>query len=147
MSSTVTVALQADDIEPWLRQAADDAARYSSLADHIGRATYHAPLGHGESYEDARARWQRAFLKARRIVQAFGVDYEPVSEEETLTITFDEIGGRTKVMRLPGLGPVGWRTGGRPDYRHPRPCYRGGVHHAACNAAADRVIRRWRAGL
>ena len=81
------------------------------------------------------------------MVEAFGVEYEPTSQDETLTVDYRYVGGTTKVKNFPGIGPVGWSTGSKPDYDHPYPSYRGEVHSEACRQAADRVVRRWRETL
>lgn len=85
-------------------------------------------------------RWQAQFLSAKRIVEAFGVEYEQTSEQETLTLHFDYVGGK-RVNR----GMFVEVVGSEPDYSHPRPAYRSGVHSYACHAAAERVVRAWKA--
>jgi len=125
-----------DDLEPILRKAAYDAAMNSALVDHITPRTWHAPTWtNPKAFRGCQAEWQGRFLRAKRLVEAFGVEYEPTSEEETLTVWW----------RHKKQGAVGneWN----PDYDNPEPSYRGVVHAEACRAAADRVVRRWRAVL
>jgi len=143
----VSLTLPARDAEPWLRQAAEDAAKLSAWCDHLTRKTLHAPSWGGVSLEDAKKDWRARFVRAKRIVESFGVEYQQTSEAETLTVDYPHVGGKTRIMRVPGIGPVGWRSGAEPDYKHPQPCYRGGVHAEACRQAADRVVRAWRATL
>lgn len=138
MTSKVTLTLQADDAEPILRQAAREAAKYGALCDYITRRTYNPPSN--PTPETVKC-WRDLFLAAKRKVEAFGVEYESTSEEETLTLHHPYVGGK----RVP-LGNTGFHqiVGSKPDYKHPVPCYRGEVHSNACNAAADRVVRAWR---
>lgn len=141
MRKQITLALRADDAEAYLRQAAEDAAKFGAWVDYIGPRTWHGPRWGDRAA--AKKEWQALFLKAKRIVEAFGVEYEQTSEEETLTVDFPHVGGKTKVVG--GLLRV--TTGSAPDYKDPRPAYRRGVHEEACRQAADRVVRRWRAML
>lgn len=140
MQRTINITLRADDAEPILRQAAYDAAKFGALCDHMTAKTHDAPTITGETIADARRRWSALFLRAKRIVEAFGTEYEPTSEQETLTLWFDYIGGKTRTTEM------GFRVteGSQPDYKHPRPAYRREVHTHACHAAADRVVRAWR---
>ena len=63
----------------------------SAFCDHITRRTYDGPeWRQGETYEDRKKRWHAEFIKAKRIVEAFGVEYEPTSEGETLTTHIPE---------------------------------------------------------
>lgn len=145
MSKTVRLELRADDAEPILLAAAKEAAEFGGLLDHVTRKTGGVRhQGHNETFDDARKRWHQRFAKAKRMVEAFGVEYEPTSEAETLTVDYRWVGGTTKVVRLPGIGPVGCRSGSQPDYKHPFPSYRGEVHAEACRQAAQRVVRSWR---
>lgn len=140
---TLSITLRTDDAEPILRQAAYDAAKFGALCDHMTAKTHDAPTGFSESVADARKRWSEQFLRAKRIVEAFGVEYEPTSEAETLTLWHDYVGGKTRKTEM------GFRVteGSQPDYKHPRPAYRREVHTHACHAAADRVVRAWRHSL
>lgn len=148
MSKTITLALRAEDAEPILRHAAKEAAEFGALLDYATRKTTGIRhRGMGESYDDARRRWHQRFAKAKRMVEAFGVEYEPTSEGEALTVDYRYVGGKTKVKNIPGIGPVGWTTGSQPDYDNPYPAFRGEIHTEACRAAADRVVRRWLASL
>jgi hypothetical protein len=145
MNKTITLELRVEDAEPILRAAAKEAAEFGGLLDHVTRKT--GGIRHQlfrEKFDDARKRWHQRFAKAKRMVEAFGVEYEPTSEAETLTVDYRWIGGTTKVKRIPGIGPVGWTTGSQPDYAHPFPSYRGEVHAEACRQAASRVVRAWR---
>lgn len=145
---TITLELKPDDAEPILRQAAFEAAKYSALCDYVTKRTYNSPWRSGQTFEETRKRWDELFRKAKRMVEAFGVEYQQTSEEETLTVAFDTAGGTTKVVDLGGaVGKVGWRSGGELDFKHPKPSYRGGVHEEACRQAAERTVRTWRAGL
>lgn len=146
MTKTIRLALQADDAQPILWEAARTAAEFGALLDHVTRKTGGVRhRGHSETFDDARKRWHQRFAKAKRMVEAFGVDYEPTSEAETLTVDYRWVGGTTKVVRIPGIGPIGHTTGSKPDYAHPFPSYRGEVHAEACRKAADRVVRTWQA--
>lgn len=147
MATFIKLTLRSDDAEPILRKAAYEAARNGALSDHMTLKTHDAPTGFNESFIHARARWLADFLSAKRIVEAFGVEYEQTSEPETLTVWHDYVGGKRKVRNLPGIGPVATVTGSQPDYRHPRPAYRREVHSHACHAAAERVVRAWRQSL
>jgi hypothetical protein len=143
---TITLQLGADDAEPFLRDAAFEAAKFSALLDHITRRTHDAP---GYRYRDpdwysrARREWQARFLRAKRIVEAFGVEYEQTSEPETLTIVFPQIGGERKIAKIGGFRVI--KVSGQvDDENNPIPAYRREVHTHACHAAAARVVRRWR---
>ncbi|HZP68392.1 MAG TPA: hypothetical protein VFB29_00495 [Pseudolabrys sp.] len=142
----VTITLPADDAEPFLRRAAEDAAKFGAWCDYLGPKTRLAPSWGGLDYREAKAEWRERFLKAKRIVEAFGIEYEPTSEAETMTVDFDVIGGKVRLTpHIPGVGRVGIRSGATLDYKHPRPAYRRAVHEEACRQAAIRVVRRWRA--
>lgn len=145
MSKTITIALCLEDAEPMLRQAAKEAAEFGALLDYVTRKTGNVRQRNmGERYDDARARWQKRYLKAKRMVEAFGIEYEPISEGEALTVGYRYVGGKTTIRRMPGIGPVQWTEGSKPDYDHPYPEMRGEIMTQACIAAADRVVRRWR---
>jgi hypothetical protein len=145
---TIAITLRADDAEPILRSHAERAARYGAYCDFITRGCLRWPSGRGRSLDEHKKDWREEFLKSKRMVEAFGVDYEPTSEPETLTVDYRYIGGKVKVVDLGfELGKVGMRTGSVPDYKHPLPAWSGGIHEEACRQAAERVVRRWRAGL
>jgi hypothetical protein len=144
--SEITLTLRADDAEPILREAAIDAAKFSAFLDTITRRTGNSPCNSGETLEAARKRWQKRFLRAKRIVESFGVEYQPTSEQETLTVAYPYVGGTTKLMDVGGI-KFGMRSGSKPDYDHPYPHYRGEVHAEACRHAGDRVVRTWRATI
>lgn len=148
----IDIRLLPSDAEPILRQAAHDAAKFGAFADFITPNTVKTPARNGMSttraqrqawFREDRAEWQAAFLRAKRIVEAFGVDYEPTSEQETMTFYFPHVGGTTR------KGAMGFSIteGSRPDYDDPLPQYSSGVHAEACRQAADRVVRAWRASL
>lgn len=141
-SRTVTVTLRADDAEPIVWQAAYDAAKYGACLDYVTRRTRNSPGG--LDYDANRVRWHAAFVRAKRLLAAFGLDPEPTSEEETLTVSYDHVGGKRKRVIVGGLLQYYRIEGGGPDYKHPQPAYRGEVHSMACRAAADRVVRRWK---
>lgn len=148
MSKTITIELRLEDAEPILRHAAREAAEFGSLLDYVTRKTGNRRhQGHGESYEDARKRWHQRFVKGKRMVESFEVEYEQVSEGETLTVDYQWVGGTRKIMKIPGIGPVGVTSGSEPDYNHPFPSCRGEIHAEACRRAAERVVCRWRAAL
>lgn len=142
MKPNVTLTLRADDAEPILRKAAYEAAKFGAFVDYITRKTYNAP----GNYFVMHGQWQDWFLAAKRIVEAFGIEYEPTSEEETLTVHFDYVGGTRHPRKIAGMTFVEVRDS-KPDYKHPRPAYRRDVHSQACHAAAERVVKAWRETL
>lgn len=137
----VTLTLRADDVEPFLRKAAYDAAMNSALCDYITPKTGNRPTW-GDSFAECRKEWQARFLRAKRIVEAFGVEYEQTSEAETMTIDWRWIGGTSKLVKVAGIA-FNEVKGSQPDYKNPFPSYRGEVHSQACHAAAKRVVRNW----
>lgn len=143
----IALTLHADDVESFLRQAADDAARYSALVDHMTPRTYQSPWRSGVPFEAQHKEWNARFLRAKRIVEAFGVEYEMTSEAETLTVHIPMKGQKRKMHTVAGLARFATLSGGVPDLKHPLPCYFGGVHAEACRQAADRTVRKWRAML
>lgn len=148
MTTKINLTLQADDAEPFLRESAKAAAKFGAWCDHIGSRTCGRPSWGDMSLVDAKKEWMAKFLRAKRIVESFGVDYEQTSEEKTLTVGYRYVGGKTKIVDLgPGLGKVRMNSGSQPDYKNPYPEYRRAVHEEACRQAADRVVRRWRAAL
>lgn len=141
---TINLTLRADDAEPILRTAAFDAARYGSWCDYITGKTYSAPFStSGKTTAAQKADWHLRFLKAKRMVEAFGVEYQMVSEAETLTVHIPMKNQKHKPRNIAGMRFLEV-VGGEPDYANPQPCFRGGVHEDACKAAADRVVRAWR---
>jgi hypothetical protein len=143
MNTKVTVALQADDAEPILRKAAYDAAKYGAWCDHINRRVYNLPV---TPTEENRKHWQQCFLRAKRTVEGFGVDYEPTSEAETLSVHWPD-----KVLKSHLVNVAGMRfrhiDKSVSDPKNAMPSYRGEVHSQACHAAAERVVRAWRETL
>lgn len=129
----ITLQVLPDDIEHVLRTEAYNAAKYSAFVDYFGPRTYEAPTIQGETIADAKVRWQAWFLRAKRIVEAFGVEVELTSEQETMTVY---------TPPKPGTGRT-WV----PDDKNRVPAYRREVHSQACHAAASRVVRRWREAL
>jgi hypothetical protein len=77
----------------------------------------HPPVHRWDRLAEEKKEWLARFLAAKRIVEAFGVEYEPTSEAETMTVHFP--------MKS-------------QKYRH-------GIHAEACRQAAKRVVRTWRA--
>lgn len=144
MSRTVMLALRADDAEPVLWQAAKDAAYYGALVDFIDRRAVNSPwhMESGESLEYRRKAWQQRFLRAKRTVESFGVDYEQTTEAETLGTYIPH---KTLKSHLVEVGGLTFRQIDKsvPDHKNARPRYLGEPHRKACNAAADRVVARW----
>jgi hypothetical protein len=139
--NTISITLRQQDAEPILRRAAYDAAYYGSWCDYITPRTYSFNL---RVDADAKKRWRDNFLRAKRLVEAFGIEYEQVSEEETLTVYIPFKNEKRKLRKVGGFGFT-VLEGGVPDYDNPQPAYRGTIHTYACHAAAERVVRRWRA--
>lgn len=139
----VTVKLPIDYAEKVLRDAAYKAAYFGSLLDYMTRRTKQRP-GPGYTLDEGRIAWKEGYLSAKRVVQAFGVEYEPVSEQETLTVTYEYKGGKTKRVMIAGLLKFNHTEGGRLDYDNPIPCYRGEVHREACEHAAASVVKSWK---
>lgn len=131
MNPIIMLAIHANDAEPILFEAAKDAARYSAWCDYLtGPHIGNLPCDYRKVPERRKA-WQQSFLRAKRIVEAFGVEYQQTSEAETLAIAY-----RLKP------GPIA-----HFDYNQPYPRYRGAQHAEACRQAAERVVRAWRALL
>lgn len=86
MNTKVSLTLLADDAAPILYNAAEMAARYGALCDYITIRTYDSPGRNGPSLADSKKEWLAKFLSAKRIVESFGVEYEPTSEGETMTV-------------------------------------------------------------
>lgn len=134
----VDLKLRVEDAEPILREAAREAALYGGWLDHITSRTFGSPAGSLETHDDARKRWTLKFLQSKRLVEAFGVEIEPTSEEETLTATPTYEGGKRR-----SVGMFTVVTGQTPNFKKMKPQYRREVHAEACRQAADRVVRRW----
>lgn len=141
---TVRLELMPEDAEPILRKAAYDAARYGAYVDHLTRRTHNPPSRNGRSFDECRAEYSDRFRRAKRIINAFGVEHEVTSEAETLTVEYPMKNQKKVARRIPGIGVVNEISGGTPDFKKPIPSYRRGVHEDACQAAADRVIRMFR---
>lgn len=103
--SKITLALRADDAEAWLQMAAYEAALYGALSDFITKRTYNVRYrGYGETLDDSKKRWQQRFLLNKRRVEAFGVEYEPTSEEEALTVHIPMKNEKRKSRVIAGIG-------------------------------------------
>jgi hypothetical protein len=132
--STVNLTLRVEDAEPILWKAAYEAALYGARVDYVPRNCYDSPFSSfSKSYDECKREANEHFLRAKRIVEAFGVGHEPTSEAETLTIAFPPKKGTGSTYV--------------PNHKRPTPDYRGAVHVEACKAAADRVIRSWKQTL
>src|SRR5690606_4802745 len=128
--------------ESVLREAAYKAALYGALTDYITRRTGNRPSWNGaKTFEEARAAWRRQFARAKALVECFGVDYEPTSEAETLTIDY----GSKPILDKKGREVIvaGLFRRVETDFDQRFPAYRRHVHEAACEAAALRVVRAW----
>jgi hypothetical protein len=144
MRTTIMLELRPDDAEPYLREAAEEAAKLGAWVDYLTRKCGNLPCGF-DVLDERKKEWRMKFLRAKRIVEAFGVEYEQTSEEETMTVDYPTVGTKYKIVNLgPPLGRVRMGSGGSPDFKHPYPSYRSGVHAEACRQAALRVVRRWR---
>jgi hypothetical protein len=147
---TITLALSPEDAEPILREAAREAALYGAWCDYITRNTVSSPFGYEPSrvsFDEARKGWLAKFLRGKRMVEAFGFEYEPTNESETMDVHFPMKNEKRKRHTIPGFATFTHVSGGEPDYKNPQPAYRRAVHAEACRQAADRVVRRWRATL
>jgi hypothetical protein len=143
--ATITLTMRPQDAEPILLDEARKAALYGAWCDYITPKTVNSP-GRWNMLAEDKKRWQAQFLRSKRIVEAFGVEYEPTSEEETLTVYIPQKNEKRRVRNIAGIGFTEV-SGGEPDYAHPLPEYRKAVHHEACWQAAHRVVARWRATL
>lgn len=143
MAKTIMVELRPEDAEPILRRAAYEAAKYGAWVDYIDRRTYNPP---SSPTAENRKRWQDWFLRAKRTVEGFGIEYEQTSEAETLTTHIPD-----KVLKshIVNIGGIRFRHVDEsvPDPKNIMPAYRGEVHSQACHAAADRVVRAWQATI
>jgi len=146
MTHKIRLQLDPADAELILRSAATEAAKYGGLLAHVTEHTFLAPRDPGVSYEAARDGWRARFIRAKHTVEAFGVTFEPTSEAETLTVHFDLIGEWPEIRSVAGVEFMAL-AGGMLDTEHPVPTYRDAIHREACNAAAERVVRSWRATL
>jgi len=140
----ITLELRPEDAEPILREAAEDAAKFGAWCDYLTPRTWNAPY---RVDDDERKRWHGKFVRAKRIVEAFGLEHEATSEGETLTIDYPMKNEKRKRRVIAGLLAFTEVSGGEVDYKRPQPSYRRHIHAEACRQAADRVVRRWRAML
>jgi hypothetical protein len=143
MAKQIMLLLRPDDAEPILREAAEMAAKFSAWCDYMTDRVWSNPKASNETTAAAKVRWQKKFLRAKRIVEAFGVEYEQTTEAEAMTIEYRYIGEKRKSIG----GLMTYTSGGKPDYKNPEPAYRREVHAEACRQAADRVVRRWLATI
>ena len=142
MAKTVTITLPINIAEPMLRQAAFEAAEYGAWCDYFTPRTFMLPEA---LTPKNRQVWLERFLASKRLVEAFGVEYQPTSAEETLTVYIPMKNQKRKVTVVDGMRFPEIVSEGEPDYKHPVPNYWSGVHADACQAAADRVVRQWKA--
>lgn len=145
MKMVVTLRLEPADAEPILRNHAERAAFYSALLDYTTRRTGGCPnVGSGRTYDQARAMWQQKFLQYKRVVESFGVEPDHISEQEALRTAFPFLpaGARHPTERRK-VGP----TEGVLDLSKPYPHWCGGITQHACEHAADRTVRAWRARM
>lgn len=144
-SPMISLRLAADDAEPILRISAELTALYSALLDYTTRRTGNCPnVGSGRTHAQARAEWQDKFLRNKRVVESFGVEFSPISEQEALTVAHPFLRAGAKHPTEPRR--VG-ATEGVADLTKPYPTWRRDVARDACLHAADRTVRAWRATL
>jgi hypothetical protein len=129
--TTVTANFQLEDAERLLSYWAARAAEYSAYLDYGTRKTWNLPII-GRSYDDARADWNVEFLRAKRMVEAFGAVVQYVSKEETIVFHQDM---RPKCAGSSVVEPFG-------PYVVPH-LVRGYLKDG-CAAAARRCVAQWR---
>lgn len=142
----ITLTIRADDAEPILLKAAEDAAKYGAWCDHITIRTYNAPRWRGMKLADAKKEWMAKFLQAKRIVESFGIEYEQTSEPETLTIYIPTKVLKSHIVEIAGLR-MRHVDKSVPDPKNAVPEYRSDVHAEACRQAAKRAVRKWKETL
>lgn len=142
---TVTLDLRIEDAEPILRTYAEIAAKYGALCDHITPRTVERP-SHSIPLADCKKDWNDKFLRAKRIVESFGIEYEMTSEAETLTTYIPDKVLKSHLVKIAGM-TFRHIDKSKPDPKNARPQYRSGVHAEACRQAADRAVRKWRLSL
>lgn len=149
MAKTVTLTLRADDAEPILREAAKDAAKFGAWCDYITKRTVNSPARNENSSNlvDIKRAWQTKFLTAKRVVESFGVEYEPTSEQETLGVYIPIKVLKSHAVNLGGLARLRHIDESEPDPANARPEYQPMIHSEACKQAAERVVRKWRETL
>jgi hypothetical protein len=130
----VTITLHVDDAEVMLREAAYEAAKFGALCDYATRRTSSTPRKFKESLEDAMARWRERFIRGKRVVEAFGLEYERTSEEETMTM-------RAALKQVYANGIAYERGLTASAYKKPKQEYRGSIHDEASKQAAERVVK------
>lgn len=140
MAKTITLELRMEDAEPILREAAYEAAKYGAWCDYITPRTYNPPV---RVTPEARAGWATRFLRAKRIVESFGVEYEPTSESETLTVHIPDKVLKSHLVKIAGM-TFRHVDESVSDPKRAMPEHRREVHSQACHAAADRVVRAWK---
>lgn len=143
---TITIELRPEDAEPILRRAAFDAAFYEARWLYITKRTVNAPSRLPGHFDEQSKDWHRKALISQRVVEAFGIEHEPTSEGETLTVHWPEKVIKSKIETV---GRLRFRRilESKPDPKNAMPEYRRGVHEEACHQAADRVVRKWRAKI
>lgn len=122
----VTITLDRRDAERILLEAATEAAKWGGYLDHVTRKTILRAFG---TYDTHRPLWRERFVAAKRVVEAFGVEVEPISEAEMI--------GRHEHPK-PGTGTTYVPSGIFS------PIISGYVNDASA-AAGRRVVARWKA--
>lgn len=144
----VSISLAPADAEVILQQYAETAARYGSLGDYITRKTVDAPGSiylSAKHYDEAKREWHEKFLRAKRIVEAFGVECQYPTEAETLGVYIPSKVLKSHLVKVAGM-TFEHVDKSAPDPKNSRPRYKGRVHAEACRAAADRVVANWKLG-
>jgi len=140
----VTPSLWVEDAKPIVREAALVASRFGGLLDHHPRRCWDSQTNHGETLDEARKRWAEKYQSAKRVLDAFGAEVEPVPESEAVGVHYPHYKGeKIKVVNLPGLGPIRHRSGGTPIKSKPEKIWRGTAFRAACQKAADDAVEAW----
>lgn len=121
---------------------------YGALVDYVTQRTGgnqpERGYGYAKTFPECRENWRRKFIEAKKLVECFGVDYEPTSEEETITVGYGtkphpDASHRRQAAKI-GFNAV------VTDYDKRHPEYRQSVHLEACQQAAKRVVRKWKEG-
>ncbi len=154
--STVTITLRRDDAAPILREAANDAAHYGAMLDYVTRRTvdvsgrtyagqihWYTGKRTVDNFDELRKEWRDKWLRAKRIVEAFGVEPSGVSEEEAIGIQYGWLKTGAKHPRENRKVRAGE---GVQNYDEQWPKLRGSIFHEACRQAAERTVRAWKNG-
>jgi hypothetical protein len=136
----ITANFQLEDAEGLLLHWAARAAEYSAYLDYGTRKTWNLPTV-GRSYDDARADWNVEFLRAKRMVEAFGAVVQYVSKEEAITY---HQAYRVK-RRVVAMGTAFNEVESYGPYVVPH-LVRGYLKDA-CAAAARRCVAQWRSSI